>query len=264
MPCGAATRSAKTAENCAPRCSYQLVQCRARDQSQLARPGNRWPVPENGEILTLDRVQNFLPATAEQLNVDSQLATYLSHQRQAALEPLAGALDLEAHQIAELRRVVSGGQVCFRDPEPAQVFERKIDAAFLEIYPDVLPEIGQLQRGTGVVGKLLPLRVAIAAKIQDQMAYRVCRIAAIAEQVFKGFIASHTLVLAKRGQQIRELVPRDIELTHGPSQGDKHRMPRLSLIAGIELRLPFVQQLQRCRPVAGLIAEVIRNPAVGI
>src|SRR5207253_10069809 len=60
-----------------------------------------------------------------------------------------------------------------------QGVERNINAAPLEIARHVLPEIGKLQRGTRVVGELLPLGVAITTQVKHQAAHRVGRIAAI-------------------------------------------------------------------------------------
>ena len=57
--------------------------------------------------------------------------------------------------------------------EAPQVFEWQIDSRFCVIDGYVLPEVCQLQSGAGVVGKLLALAVAIAAKIENQMAYRI-------------------------------------------------------------------------------------------
>ena len=88
----------------------------------------------------------------------------------------------------------------------AKIFEWKIDTAFLEVGADVLPKICELQRGAGVVGKLLALRITVPAEIEDQMSNRIRRVAAIAEQIFEGLITGDGLVLAKGTEQIGELV----------------------------------------------------------
>ena len=57
---------------------------------------------------------------------------------------------------------------------------------FLEIARNVLPEIGELQRRAGGVGKPLALGIAVAAQVQHQPAHGIRRIAAVAEQIVPG------------------------------------------------------------------------------
>ena len=71
----------------------------------------------------------------------------------------------------------------------AKRIERNIDAALLEIARNILPEIRKLQRRAGVIGKPLPLFIAVIAKIQHQPANRICRVDAIVEQIVPGAIA---------------------------------------------------------------------------
>ena len=84
-----------------------------------------------------------------------------------------------------------------------QQIERKIDAIFLQIHRDVLPEIGELQRGAGGVREALALGIAIAAQIQHQTADGIRRVAAIAEHVVEGLVARHGLVLFEGAESDR-------------------------------------------------------------
>src|SRR5215831_827451 len=140
-----------------------------RDQSQLARGGDRGAIAQNGEVLLLDRVQNFQTAAAEQIKVDREFAIDSSDQGPALPEPVAGALHLELHHLAKSGSVLPAGDIVLGDAKAAQVFERQVNPVLLVIDTDVLPEIGELQRGAGEVGKLLALSVPVPAKIQDEM-----------------------------------------------------------------------------------------------
>ncbi len=50
------------------------------------------------------------------------------------------------------------------------LIERNVDAAFFHVARNVLPEIGELQRGAGCVRKALAVLIAITAKVKDQAA----------------------------------------------------------------------------------------------
>ena len=132
------------------------------------------------------------------------------------------------------------------------------------IHSDVLPEVRQLQRGAGVVGELLPFRVAVTAQVEHKVTDRICRVLAISQQVVEARIAGDDLVLTKRCQQVGKLMLRDIEFPHRLAQRDKHGMARLAGIALPQLGLPLVQQRQRLLLVADLVAQIVGDAAVGI
>ena len=88
--------------------------------------------------------------------------------------------------------------------------ERNVYAPLFEIARNILPEIRQLQRGAGVIRKLLPLSITITAEIENQSAHWVGRIDAVIEDGVPRGVALHPLVLAKRSQQIAERLLRNI------------------------------------------------------
>src|SRR4051812_30248408 len=96
------------------------------------------------------------------------------------------------------------------------------------------------------------------------MADRVRGIPAIAKQIIECFVASDFLVLAKGRQQVGESLLWDIELTDRSRQSHKYRMPGFPYIAGVQLGLPFVEQLQRSFAIASLVTQVVRNSAIGV
>ena len=175
--------------------------------------------------MALDGVQNFLPAAAEQFDVDGQCAVNLRDQWQALREPFPRAFDFKFDHLAERGSVFAVPYRFFAHPETAQVFERKINSSFGKVRAHVLPEVRELQGGAGVVGKLLALGIAISAEVQHQVADRIRRIAAVAQQIVEGFVAGDRLILPERGQQIREFMLRNFELAHGLGERDKYGMP---------------------------------------
>src|ERR1700692_4201038 len=184
-------------------------------------------------MLALDGVQDFLAAAAEEFEIDRQLFIYFADKRQAAVKPFAGALDLKPHHFAKRGSVTVLGQIFFRHGIFPQVFKRQIDSALGEVDANVLPEVCELQRGAGVVGKLLPLGIAIAAEIEYEMSDRIRRIAAVGEHVIESFKTGDGLILAKSDQEVGELVLRDIEFSYCPSKGNEDGMARRVGVAGV-------------------------------
>src|SRR4029077_12033286 len=108
-----------------------------------------------------------------------------------------GAFDFELHQVMEGGAVAVVRDVVFADVEQMHIFEWQIDAALDVVGGYILPEIGELQGGTSEVGKLLALRVAISAEIQDEVSNGVRGIFAVGQQVGERGEASDGLILAE-------------------------------------------------------------------
>ncbi len=113
-------------------------------------------------------------------------------------------------------------------PNFARLFQRQIDSSLCVIHRDVLPEVRQLQRGAGVVGKLLPLGIAIAAQVQHQMSHGIRGVLAVAQHVLECGIARDGLVLAKCREQLGKRRARNIELADRLAQRDEYRMRGLT------------------------------------
>ena len=207
--------------------------------------------------LALDGVQNFLPAAAEQLDIDRQFAVHLLDQRQAALKPLPCPLHLEPHHVTEFRRIAGCRNIVFTDAMTAQVLQREIDSSLGMVIAYVLPEIGQLQRGTGEIRKGLPIRIAISAEIENEMAHWIRRIAAVAEQIFEGFVARDRLVLAEGFQQVVERLLGISNFRTVSSSATKTGCRGVAGVAGIEFRLPLVEHFERRIGIAHLVAQIV-------
>src|SRR4029077_4757536 len=82
--------------------------------------------------------------------------------------------------------------------------------------------------------------------------------------IIEGFEAGYRLVLAEGGQQVRELVLRNIELGNCLGQCQKYRMFWRAVVTGIEFALPLVEKFERCGSVSNFVTEIVRDPAIGV
>ncbi len=162
-------------------------------------------------------------------------------ERQSHLKPLLGAGHFKLHHLQKCGRRSTLRDVIFRHAILRKILQRKIDPAFGVIDGDVLPEVRQLQCRAGVVRKLLPLGVAIAAHVEHQMSNGIGGILAIPQHISKHGISPGRLVLAKGPQQIGEFVLRNIQFVHGRPQSDKNRVPGLSGVALFQFRFPLIE-----------------------
>lgn len=127
-----------------------------------------------------------------------------------------------------------------------QRIERNVDAAFFEVARHVLPEIRHLQSSARIIGKLLPVGIAIATGIENQSSHWICRIHSIIEHAVPRRVALHTLILPERAQQIAERFLWNIFRANRLAQGSQHRMRRAALgrIAQSEFVLSRIEQLE--------------------
>ena len=100
-------------------------------------------------------------------------------------------------------------------------------------------------------------RIAISAKIENEMADRIRGVAAVTQQIFERLVARDGLVLAKRFQQVIERLFRNIKFADGLFERDKHGMPRIARIAGIEFGLPLVEHCSDACGIADFIAQIV-------
>src|SRR5260370_9051396 len=242
----------------------QLPQSGARQERQFAPLGNGRTLSQDSKILPLDRVQNFLAAAAKQFEVDGEFSVDFFYQRQTAMKPLTGALNLNPHHLAEGLSVAVRSDVFLAHPEPAKALDRQINAAFGVVDAHVLPEICQLQRAAGEIGKLLAFGVIVAAEVEHKMAYWVGRITAVSQEIIEAFVARDGLVLTEGTQQVREFVLGNFEGFNCFPQRNKDRMLGMALIADIQFGFPLVEQSQRVASVSDFVTQIIGDAAVGV
>ena len=156
------------------------------------------------------------------------------------------------------------GQVSFGHSELTQVFERQIDSTFGVVDGNVLPEVRELQGGAGAIGKLLALGVVITTEVENEMAYGIGGIVAVGEHIVEGVETGDGLVPAKGEEEVGEFVLRDVERATVSASATKTGWRGAPAIAGVEFRLPLVEQRERGTRVSDFIAQVVGDAAVGV
>ena len=115
-----------------------------------------------------------------------------------------------------------------------------------------------------MVAELLASFVPVPAQIQDQPSDGIRGVSAIVQKLLPGSVAGLRLVLAEGGKEVFERLLGYLKLTDGRAKGDEDRVNRFTLVAEIQVFIPFIQELQRALRIPGFIGQVVRNPAVSI
>ncbi len=149
---------------------------------ELGSFGNGWAGAEHIIILALDGVEDFETAAAEEIEIEGEIAIDHVDERQPLLEETARKVDFVFEERAEFGSRNSLLDGCVGDAEALHVVLRNVDAVFGEVDADVLPEVGELQGGTGGVGKAEALFVRVATGVEDEAADGVGGVAAVAAE----------------------------------------------------------------------------------
>src|SRR6266704_5342804 len=106
--------------------------------------------------------------------------------------------------------------------------------------------------------------ISVAAQVQNQAADGVCRKAAILENGVPGCVASHSLVLPKRAQEIRKGLDWNFKSLDCSLKSNEDRMRGGSRITSAQFRTPPVQQLHCGRWIWDLIGQIVSPSAVRV
>ena len=144
-----------------------------------------------------DGVEDLETAAAEEIEIDGEVAIDHADERKSLVEEVAGVFDFVFEEGAKL-----GGGDSLLDcgigyAEALHVVLRKVDAVLGPVDADVLPEVGELKRGTRRIRQAEALFVCVAAGVEDEAADGVGGVAAVAEHVLHGCVARDELVLPK-------------------------------------------------------------------
>src|SRR5882762_6337118 len=150
--------------------------------------------------LRFDGVENCDAAAAKHFEIDAEFALDLLRQRKTFIKQDTSAANQIFHQDDVIFAKSAGNDVGFADTVLRGHVQRNVDAAFFQVAADVLPEIGQFQRGTRRVRKLLARLISVPAKIKHQPADGIRGIDAVVENRIPGGITLDGLVLTKSFQ----------------------------------------------------------------
>src|SRR5579875_2864040 len=114
-------------------------------------------------------MENLQTAAAEKVQIQGQFVVHHLNQRKSSFKHLPRILHFIAHQFAELRSKIAVGDHNLFHTEAFHVSLRQVDAAFSVVHGHILPKIGKLERGTGVVGETETFCVAISADVKNEM-----------------------------------------------------------------------------------------------
>ncbi len=112
---------------------------------------------------SLNGVEDCQASLAEHFEIHAQKRFDGFRQRHTGLEDRSSASNQRFHQRDKARIEALVDDLCFIQSVSGENVERNVDASFFEIARNVLPEIGELQRGASLVRQLLTGFIAIVA-----------------------------------------------------------------------------------------------------
>ncbi len=142
--------------------------------------------------------------------------------------------------------------------------ERDVDAAFFEIARNVLPEIGELERGAGGVGEALAFGVAIAAEIENEAADGIRGVDAVVDDGVPIGVALYELILAEGLEQIGEGLLGNVLGENGLAKSDEDGMRWFVFVTRVEFAFPPVEEFDGAIAVGNFVAEIVGPAAVGV
>jgi hypothetical protein len=182
-------------------------------------------------------------------------------QRYALRQHRARAGGLEREQTTHAPGGVRGAQVGLRAAEVLQILARQVHPAPREVLGDVLPVLGELQRGADVVGERDALRGRPVEDGEHQLADGVRGEVAVTEQGLPRVVPRDALVDAVGLQQPREGLAWQRALPQDGLQAHEQRVARLAGIRAVELLL---QPREGREAVGGRaiihVAQFVREP----
>lgn len=185
-------------------------------------------------------------------------------QQKALAEEVPRPGDLKAEEPDERRGDVSQEQVFLRGAEAFEVGLGEIDTVLAEVHGDVLPEVGQLERGADAVRQPSQAGIAQAEQVKDDPAHRVRRVTAVMEQVVKGGVAAGRDIHPEGGQEVPQELHGEVEAPDGVAEGDERGVRGRVLQTGVEQALPLAQAFEALPLVGGFVREVVGGAGEGV
>ena len=202
-------------------------------------------------------VENRNAAAAEHFEIEAELAIDTAGKWKTFIEEDARFCDQMLHQRDVVVAEPARNNVVFAYTVLRGDIQRNIDAAFFKVARNVLPKVGELQRGASCIGQFLALFIAIPTEIEHQAANGIRRIDTVVENGLPGGIALDDLIVPKCLQEISKGLPGNIFCRDCFAKRDKHSVRWMALVAGVQFLLPPIEQFQRPLRVRDFIAKII-------
>ena len=221
---------------------------------------------QNIEVGDGDGVQRGAAARDEAGDRKLAAARHHCHERCAFAEQIASTGHLEGHQRLHGGAGVRGAKVVVAHGEPAKVFLGQIDAAAVQILCDVLPVLGQLQRGADLVGERDAIGGGDAEGGEHQVPDRVGRQRAVVPQVVERLVAVGALVEPVGLDESAQWRLGDPARAHACRQRSHRR--HAGIAAGEQRRDVGIDEVEHGKAHAALdavlIADVVDEPGVAV
>ena len=129
-----------------------------------------------------------------------------------------------------------------------------------------MPEVGELQGRTDMVGELCAKFVAVTANHENEAADGICGAAGVGDSLVPRIIVGLDLVLLKGVDEVAKRLTWEIAGGDGFSKSDKDGVAAFSwrVEALIKHAVPGVKQAERGAGVGNFIAEVVGDATEGI
>lgn len=183
-------------------------------------------------------------------------------QRETFVKELPGETDGFPHRLLKGGSMTEGENIGLPDVVAGQQILRQVDAALLNIDTNVLPEVGELQTGAGVVTEKEESIVAITAEFKHEAAHGVGGVDAIIEDLRPIAVAGSRLVVLKGFDQADEVLKGKVAAGDGAAKRDKNGV--LVAIVGEKQGSPPSEEAKGFNRITNLVTEIIRPAAEGI
>jgi hypothetical protein len=235
---------------------------RRAEQAAHLPLGKRGAMGEGVVALTAYRVENGSSSLGEKGDVFPHGRAEQGKQGVAVAEHGGGAIHFEADHFPVILITMSFAELVFGDGEPLHRFPGEVDAiAFQQIAVNILPEIGQLEGAARFIRQALAFGIAVATHVQNEPADRIGASPAIIEQLVKGIVSGHALILFEGIDKVQKWLDGQIMAANGGCERHEQGCIGLAGEAGVCLLLQVGQAIQRLVGVAHFIADIIGHAA---
>jgi hypothetical protein len=154
--------------------------------------------------LLFDFEENGGAAEPSQADFPAEQFVEAGGQGTAEVEQVPGAVDLKLDTGGDFRTELTAEKPGFVESKGAHVLLGEVNPVFEEIDGDILPKVGELERGADVVGEKMFFLPVVIVEMEDKPPDRVGTAPAVVEEFSVVFVTFFDHVLAEGGEEIAE------------------------------------------------------------